>query len=236
MEPIPESVEAVQERDAVIEDDGLLDRLRQASAEVQQLVPDCIGLSVAYLEDGLAVTLVATDAEIAVLDALQYLGDGPGREAVREGESAGVAASDADLFDEERWRLFALAGAAGNVATSLTLPILQDDEVVGSVNLYAASGHAFTGLHEPLAELLGGWAPGAIENADLSFSTRLQAEQAPADQRTRARVDTAVGLLAAYADISTDRARDRLESAAARAGVSESRIARAVVMLFGGAA
>lgn len=233
MEPIPGSVEAVHERDAVIEDDGLLDRLRQVSAEVQQLVPDCIGLSVAFLEDGLAVTLVATDEEIAVLDALLYLGDGPRGEAVREGES--VTLSEADPLDEERWRLFALAGAAGHVASSLTLPILQHDEVVGSVNLYAASGHAFTGLHEPLAELLGGWAPGAIANADLSFSTRLLAEQAPADQRTRARVDTAVGLLAAHADISPDRARDRLETAAAQAGVSEDRIARAVVMLFGGA-
>jgi GAF domain-containing protein len=233
VEPIPESVEAVQERDAVMEDDDLLDRLRQISVEVQELVPDCIGFSVAFLEDGLAVTLVATEPEIAVLDALQYLDDGPCREAVREGEV--VALSEADLLDEERWRLFALAGAASAVASSLTLPILRDDEVVGSVNLYAASGHAFTGLHEQLAELLGAWAPGAIENADLSFSTRLEAEQAPADQRTRARVDTAVGLLAAYVDISPEQARRRLERAAAQAGVSLSRIARAVIMLSRGA-
>ncbi|MBJ7358839.1 GAF domain-containing protein [Nocardioides sp.] len=232
MEPIPESVEAMRERDAVMEDDDLLDRLRAVSTEVQELVPDCIGMSIAILEDELALTLVATEPEIAVLDALQYLGDGPCLEAVREG--AVVELNDEDLLDEERWRIFALAGASGVVASTLTLPIVREEEVVGSVNLYAASGHAFSGHHEQLAQMLGGWAPGAIENADLTFSTRLRAEQAPAHQRARARMDTAVGLLAAYAGLSADTARSRLEASAARAGVAPSRIAHAVITLFGG--
>jgi GAF domain-containing protein len=234
VEPIAESIEAMQERDAVMEDDGLLDRLRETSTQVQGLVPDCIGLSIAFLEDGLAITLVATEPEIAVLDALQYLGDGPCVAAVRERDV--VELNGADLLDEEQWRIFALAGSAGTVASTLTLPILRDDEVIGSVNLYAASGHAFSGLHDQLAELLGGWAPGAIENADLSFSTRLRAEQAPAQQRARARVDTAVGLLAAYVGISLEAARERLEASAAQAGVSVSRVAQAVITLVGGEA
>ena len=232
MEPIPESVEAMQERDAVLGDDDLLERLQELSVKVQELVPDCIGLTVAFMEDGLALTLVATDVEVALLDAMQYLGNGPCLEAVREGDP--VEVNDADLLDEERWRIFALAGAAVSVASTLTLPIVRDDEVVGSVNLYAASGHAFGGLHEQLAELFGGWAPGAIENADLSFSTRLKAEEAPARLRAEARVETAVGMLAAYAGMSPADARRRLEESAARAGVSRARIAHAVIMLFGG--
>src|SRR4051812_3020182 len=81
---IPESIEAMQERDAVMQDDELLERLGEISSEVQDLVPDCIGISVAFLEDEMAVTMVATDPEIAVLDALQYLGDGPCVQAVRD--------------------------------------------------------------------------------------------------------------------------------------------------------
>ena len=232
MQPIPESIEAIQERDAVMEDDDLLERLLEISAKVQQLVPDCIGLSVAFLEDDLALTLVATAPEIAVLDALQYLHAGPCTEAVKKPDV--VERNGPEVLDEERWRLFALAGAASAVASTLTLPIVRDDHVVGSVNLYAASGHAFSGLHEQLAQLFGGWAPGAIENADLSFATRLQAKQAPAQIRARARVETAVGLLAAYAGLSVDAARGRLQEAAARAGVSPTRIAQAVIMLLEG--
>ncbi len=231
MEPIPESIEAMLERDAVMEDDDLLTRLQEIGDQVQELVPDCIGLSVAFMEDDLALTLVASQPEIAVLDALQYLGDGPCRQAVREG--ATLELNDGDLLDEERWRIFALAGASGAVASTLTLPMVRDGEVIGSVNLYAASGHAFTGLHDEVAELVGGWAPGAIENADLSFSTRLRAEQAPALLRLRGRIDTAVGLLAGYADLSVESARQRLEESAARAGVSVPRLAQAIIGLFG---
>lgn len=222
----------MRERDAVMEDDDLLGRLQETSVEVQALVPDCIGISVAVVEDGLALTLVASQPEIAVLDALQYLGDGPYREAVRAGEV--VRMDGADLLDEEKWRIFALASASGAVASTLTLPVVRGDQVVGSVNLYAASAHAFDGLHEQVADLVGGWAPGAIENADLSFSTRLDAEQAPAQQRARGRVDTAVGLLAAYADLPVDVARARLEHSAAQAGVTQVRIAQAIISIFRG--
>jgi len=231
VEPIPESIEAMQERDAVLVDDDLLQRLQQISSDVRLLVPDCIGLSVAFVEDDLVLTLVATDLEIALLDALQYVGDGSCLEAVRAGGV--VELDDTDLLDEERWRLFALASAASSVASTLTLPIMEENKVVGSVNLYAASGHAFSGLHEQLADLFGGWAPGAIENADLSFSTRLKAEQAPAQLRARARIETAVGLLAAYANLPLESARRRLEESAARAGVSLFRIAQAVITLVG---
>src|SRR5215216_6190737 len=158
-----------------MEDDDLLERLRQVSIEVQRIVPDCIGLSVASVLDDLVVTLVATDPEIALLDAMQYLGDGPCVAAATTAQV--VELNDQDLLDEEEWRIFALASAARAVASTLTLPMLEDDHVIGSINLYAASGHAFSGHHEELAALFGAWAQGAVENADLSFSTRLEAER-----------------------------------------------------------
>jgi GAF domain-containing protein len=230
MEPIPESVEAMAERDAVMEDDDLLDRLRAVSTRVQELVPDCIGMSVAIYDDDLVLTLVATDAEIAVLDSMQYLADGP---CVRALQSPGMLElNGAEVTDEEEWRIFALASAAVGVASTLTMPVVMDGRVVGSVNLYAGSGHAFTGLHEQVAEVVGAWAPGAIENADLSFSTRKLAEQAPARLREQARFDTAVALHAAYEDLTLDESRIRLTRAAEQAGVSLTRIARAIMASY----
>jgi GAF domain-containing protein len=218
------------ERDPALEDDDLLDRLCEISEKVRELVPDCIGMTVAMIEDELVLTLVATDADVAVLDAMQYLVDGPCIAAVRQERV--LELNDEEVLDEEEWRIVALASASTAVKSTLTMPIKDGAEVTGSVNLYAASGHAFSGHHEELAELLGAWAPGAVANADLTFSTRQLAEDAPRRLRERARFDTAVGLLAAREELSLDEARARLVSSAARAGVSLSRIAQAVITYY----
>lgn len=99
------------------------------------------------------------------------------------------------------------------------------------MNLYGGSEDAFTGRHEDLAEVFGPWAPGAVVNADLSFSTRRLAEQAPLYLRDQARVDVASGILAAIQDIDVESAFDRLKGAATRAGVPMTRVADIVIML-----
>ncbi len=230
MEPIPESREALEERDVVLEDDQLLERLSRVSVEVQNLVPDCIGMTVALLADDLVVTLVATDAEVAVLDAMQYVFDGPCVKSVREERV--VELNGAELLDEEEWRLFARASAAAAVGSTLTMPLVTDGQVVGSVNLYAAAANAFGGQHQELADLLGAWAPGAVANADLSFETRRLAEDAPRRMRERARFETAIGLLAAREGLGLDEAQRHLVDAAERAGVSLARIAHAVIASY----
>ena len=230
MEPIPESREAMGEREPAIADDELLEQLSARGERVREIVPDCLGMSVALLEDDVVLTLVATDADIAVLDAMQYVFDGPCVRAVKTEQV--IELNDADLLNEEEWRIFALASAASAVASTLTIPIMSEGHVVGSVNLYASSGHAFTGHHDQLAEVLGAWAPGAVANADLSFSTRRMAEDAPRRLRERARFESAVGLVAARDDVTEEEARERLTSAAERAGVSLSRIAQAVITYY----
>lgn len=230
VEPIPESRDAVVELDPAVADDDLLDRLSEVGRNVRRLVPDCLGMSVSMVDNDVVLTLVATEVDIAVLDAMQYLSDGPCLEGIRTGEV--LELNDEEVLDEEEWRIFALASAASAVKSTLTLPIVADGAVTGSVNLYGASGHAFTGLHDQLAEIVGGWAPGAVANADLSFSTRKLAEDAPRRLRERARFDTAVGIVAAREEVPVDEARERLVEAAERAGVSLARIAQAVITYY----
>ena len=220
------------ERDAAVEDDDLLERLRALGTQVQELAPACVGLSLAVREEDLAVTLVATDVEMALLDAMQYVADGPCVEAL--GSEEVLEVNEERLLDEDEWRVFALASAAASVASTLTLPVVVDDAVVGTVNLYAAAPHAFSGLHEEIAALFGAWAPGAVANADLSFSTRRAAEEAPGRLRDRARFDTAVGLVAAREGLSLEDAQSRLVSAAERGGVSLPRVVQAVISYYSG--
>ncbi|MFL6055885.1 MAG: ANTAR domain-containing protein [Actinoallomurus sp.] len=226
MEPLPETDEALNEY--LEEDDvDLREVLTTMAREARDIVPSCVGLSLGLVRDGLTFTLVATAAEVAAIDAAQYLEGGP---CVDVAGGADVLDLDvADLLDEGRWTAFARASAVRGVESSLSLQVVKNGEVVGGINLYAAQAGAFNGKHDRLASALGTSADGAVTNADLQFETREVARRAPqalADVRT---VDVAVGMLAARHHIDVSAARERLEGAAMRAGISVLQAAAVVI-------
>ena len=226
MEPIPETAAALSE--LAVHDSDLHRELELSARLVRSLVPDCVGMSLASVQHGVTFTLVATSEEIAVLDAIQYLHGGPCVDAAHTDEVLEFHSDDDALLDEAGWHHFARATAAHMVASTLSLPILDDGSVVGTVNLYAASAQAFTGLHDELAAIFEAWAPGAITNADLSFSTRDTAREAPRMLRDSATVDRAARMLAAAADLTVEEAHASLREAARRAGTTEAKLAETV--------
>lgn len=228
MEPIPETAHAVEEF-GPFHDEDLLAELRDRAARVQQLVPACVGLSLASRRAGVTFTLVATSAEVALLDGLQYLAGGPCVAAV-DAERV-LEYDDRSLFDEAGWHLFARGTAEFNVASTLTLPVVTDGHVDGSINLYAATPQAFTGHHEALARIFDAWAPGAVANADLTFSTRKLAEDAPAQLRSEYAVAVAVAALVEDQRLTPQEARAELARAARCAGVTEAQLAATIVSL-----
>jgi GAF domain-containing protein len=160
---------------------------------------------------------------------VQYLAGGPCVDAVK-GE-LGIEVRHDDLLDEASWQLFAQATAARAVRSTLTLLLTREGRVIGSVNLYAASDKAFEGHHVQLAQIVGASAASAVANADLSFTTRGVAEQAPARIIAQTAVDTAAGMIAEMMKVEVDEAALRLQDAARRAGISVERFAEALVKL-----
>lgn len=228
MEPIPETVAAIEELGPFAADADLADRLREMGRQVEELVPDCVGLSVASPEHGVTFTLVAPDAKIALLDALSSRDPG----AVAEPDGPGRDTDPwEDLLDERAWQLLAQGSAAPAVASTLTLPIVSGDRTIGTVHLYGGSGNAFGGHHEQLAAILGAWAPGAVTNADLSFSTRRVAEDAPALLAEQGTVGMAARALATYLHTDLGTARAQLDRASRRAGITVAQLAEAIVRL-----
>jgi hypothetical protein len=71
-----------------------------------------------------------------------------------------------------------------------------------------------------------------VRNADLSFSTRQTAEQAPVTMRTKVLLDAAVDVLADEWNIDPLLVRSRLEVAAARAGITPDVLADALLELY----
>ena len=229
MEPIPETLQATDELDALLDESTLLDQLRAAAERARAVAPGLVGVSIASREEGVTFTLVATDDEIATLDAVQYVASGPCVDAMDMGH--GVATSPEGLLSEERWQDFARASAAHGVHSTLTLPVVRDGTIVATVNLYGHAEDTFVGHHAALAEVFGAWAPGAVVNADLSFSTRSAAARAPDQLRETARVETATGIVAAERHIPLAEARRQLHDAAQRAGVPVASLAEVVVEL-----
>lgn len=229
MEPIPETSRAVDEFGPFAEFD-LLSDLNEKAGQVQELVPQCVGMSLASIEHGVSFTLVATDVEIAALDGVQYLNGGPCVAAVKGERVLGY--SDVDLMDESDWHLFAQATAASGITSTLTLPIVSSEHVVGSINLYGTTPDAFNGHHEAIAHIFNAWAPGAVTNADLSFSTRETSAQAPRVLEEDIRLKAALGILMRSHDTGLSAAQELLSQAARRAGTSEVAIAERIVAGF----
>jgi transcriptional regulator with GAF, ATPase, and Fis domain len=193
---------------------------------VKRIVPECVGLSLALLAENVTFTLVASDLEIASLDSVQYLDGGPCVDAAHQAES--VSVDHDDVLAEDRWRMYAEASAAAGVASSLTLLIEKGSRVVGTVNLYARTADAFDGHHEALGVVLDASAEHVVANADLSFSTRLEAANAPTVLADQDDVDIALGIIAASQGVGIATAQERLRDAAARAGITEGQAARAI--------
>ncbi|WP_416957446.1 ANTAR domain-containing protein [Nocardioides sp. T5] len=235
MEPIAETLEALGELDTYIDggpDDDLAQRLTATADHARDIAPGLVGVSIASRELDLTFTLVATDQEVATLDAVQYLASGPCVDAIEMGH--GIASSAGGLLSESRWQDFARASAAAGVHSTLTFPVVVDGDVIATVNLYGDAADTFVDRHARLAAAFGAWAPGAVTNADLTFSTRGLAEQAPAQLQERAWLDSATGVVAAQRGITVTEARAHLEDAARRAGVPVVRLARVVLGLHDG--
>lgn len=226
MEPIPPTVLAIEHLDRLGET-RVEEALRRIADEVLVLVPQCVGLSLTLVEDGVTLTLAAAGLDTLPLDAMQYLDGGPCVDAVED--NAPLVTNLSDPLSEQRWSMFARESAARGVQSSLSMPLLEDDVAVGGVNFYGSTPDAFDGHEDQVAHLVGASAGAAVRDADLDFSTRLQAGEAPEQLAKQADVDLAVGFVASSQGVDTETARQRLRDAATRAGVSELEVAHSVI-------
>jgi GAF domain-containing protein len=226
VEPLPATREALA-RLSRYDEGHLASTVEDMGKTVATIVPQCVGLSLSLRESGITLTVVATSEEMAALDAVQYVDGGP---CVEVSEGTGPIEVDQQaVVDEDVWQMYAQATAAAGVRSSLSLPILRGEEVIGAVNMYASTAGAFEGHVDQLAAVVGGSAEDAITNADLSFSTRLRALEGPTAVADAAVVDVAVGVIMEAHAVDAGTARERLRQAAARAGITQAQAARTII-------
>ena len=200
-------------------DEQLEDWLLTRAHQVASVTPGCVGVTIAlwgpHVGEG-TFTFVATDDQLRVVDAAQYLSGGPCEQATDDQDILEAA----DLFSEPRWQLAALAGAANGVRSSLSFPIRSaSSAIIGSVNVYGSQTDTFAGPAGDLPKLFGAAVGDAVSNADLSMSGIDRARQSTRSVKVQALVDIATGLLAEREHLDLTQARQRITDAAERAGV-----------------
>lgn len=228
MEPLPEVAAALDRLGAETGDTSLLDGLLALSATAASLVPSCVAVSLTVVVDEEPYTATATSANLAVLDAVQYLEGGPCVEASASGAQVAVD----DVLDEQRWSLYDREAGARGIRASLSMPLGgPGGPTPGAVNLYASQPGAFRGREEQLASVFQVPVEQLVANADLSFLTREYARRLPERLQEKAAADRAVGVLVVRNGWAPHEARARLRDAALKAGVPLGGVAAVVLSL-----
>jgi hypothetical protein len=221
LEPVPATREAFRvlggERGAI----GA--QVAALAEQVRELVPETVGVSLSLVEPGVTFTLAAPGRPPGPPEAGRRPGDGPG-----------AGPQPTDPLDEERWSSLARSGAHDGVLSSLSVPVHQDELVVGGLDVYAATADAFAGRAGRVAALVRAPAEEVVLDADLAFASRGAAEETARTLADRALVDVAAGLLAQREGVPVEEAVRRLEQAAAQAGLPVAHLAQLLVRRWEG--
>jgi GAF domain-containing protein len=160
---------------------------------------------------------VASTGELAThLDETQYeRGHGPCLHAARSGELTEIADTRAD----KRWPEYAPRAAEHGNLSSLSVPLLIDEEerVSGALNLYAREPDAFDEDSRSAARAFGPYAAVAAGNLYAYQNARDMADNLQVALESRAVIDQAKGVLMERYKMSADQAFQLLASASMNA-------------------
>ncbi|GEL97471.1 GAF domain-containing protein [Cellulomonas terrae] len=218
MKLVPETRDALVRLGETSEKD-LVAAMVEAAEILRAVVPSCVGVSYSLLDEHLTFTVVATRRETDELEALRRP-----QEERRQGRAPVV-----DVLDEQLWREQSTVAAEHGVRSTLTVPVVANGALVGTVSVYAGEPAAFDGREERVADAVGGSATDRTANADLAFRSLQEASSAPARLDERQTIDRAVGAIGSSERVPVDAARRMLVEDAERTGITAVQAARTVL-------
>ena len=204
---------------------SLRDDLEQLIGFSCQALPRCSAASVALLVDGEPTTVAVSDHLALELDGVQYDKDEGPCLAALDGQRVRVDLVDAD----ERFPHFAVGATDRRVHSVLSMPILHDHDVVGTLNFYSRDTDAFDETADHIARLASSQAANAIARSDVLTATRQRRDQLRAHYEEAAVAARAQGVLMATQSCSAEQARNLLHHAAATTGDSLLTIAQRIL-------
>ncbi|MEV1144875.1 GAF and ANTAR domain-containing protein [Micromonospora sp. NPDC049799] len=173
---------------------GLEDVLQRVAELAKRALTTPVEVSVTLVRNGTGHTAAFTDDLARELDERQYAqGRGPCLDAAASGDVLPVP----DLTAEDRWPDWAERGVKAGVGSSLSIGLPIQDAVVGALNVYARTPHAFDDDTVAVLETFAAYAAVALANAQLYDSTAVLAQQMQEAMASRAVIEQAKGIIMA---------------------------------------
>ncbi len=176
-------------------------------------IPGVAGVSIALLpanRDQNHIQMFSATADfVTEIDRIQYekLHEGP---CITSMQSGRVTVSGS-LGSDDRWPHFGGAVARLAVHSALSLPLIVDDDVIGSINAYAFARDAFGDHAVELGSRFAAPAAVSVHNAQLLAFARERTEGLNRAMASRAVIDQAIGIIRSRSGVTADEAFDRLK-------------------------
>jgi len=166
-------------------------------------IMDCAGAGVAVVDahGDLRFATATNQDVVAAEQAQEEAQDGPCFASLQERRP--VAVEDVREH-EQRWPAFVAAAADHGLTSVLGLPLVLDDERIGTINVYDRGRRTWTGEEIAQALVLGDVAAAYIHNASELARSRRTAEQLQRALDSRVVIEQAKGVLAASLGLTVD--------------------------------
>jgi GAF domain-containing protein len=185
-----------------------------------ETVPGCDMASVSMQRAGKPYTPAFTDKVALLLDETQYkLGDGPCLAAIRHRGLEHVSTAS-----DDRWPDYSAAALERGVCATMSVPLGNDEAVVGALNLYSRTKPVFDTADRDVACAFGDQIGVAVATATVYAESFELAQQLQQAMESRAVIEQAKGILMAVQRCSADAAFNIL----VRASQNQNRKLRAI--------
>ena len=191
-----------------------MESLLQTVADLAKTVmPGDVEASIFIQRDRRRFTVVSTGPLALALDEVQYSEhQGPCLHAAATRELTEIRDTRAEL----RWPHYAQRAAEHGNPSSLSVPLVLDDDVSGALNIYARQLDAFDADARAAATRFAPYASAAIDNMQAYESSRATAHNLEAALASRAVIDQAKGILMERGRLTADQAFQLLVQASSR--------------------
>jgi len=191
----------------------------------QRTLDSCDLVGVTLLADGKPSTAAFSDQEAVEIDNVQYeTGRGPCVHSYETKSPMRIV----DMETDERWPEFASAAATHGVHSSLSMPLIVNEEGMGALNLYCFHVDGFGADEEQLALLFSAQAAIAIANAEVYWRTHVLTEQLREALESRDLIGQAKGIVMATRRVTADTAFEMLRAASQHTNIKLRTIAEQV--------